>query len=246
MEKGSRKTTLKSSNSKDPKPSQTKPKSRRHQRLEQKRARRQRQQLTNIVVFSAVLLAAGIYLLWPRPEALPVAQARLDDNPSVGPEDAPVVLTEFGDFGCPACRAWHISGVIDQILGQYEGQIRFEWKDFPVITARSPKGAEAGQCAYDQDMFWEYHDYVYEQPDNVVDLSDEALKRYADEVGLNMEAFYACLDSGQHEQTVQVDRQAAMNLGLRGTPSFLINGKPVLGGQPELIIQAIDEALSTQ
>jgi protein-disulfide isomerase len=246
MAKSHKKSTLKSSQSKNLNSSRAKPKNRRQQRLEQKRARRQRQRLTNIAVFAAVLLAAGLYILWPRPEALPVAQARLDDNPSEGPKDAPVVLTEFGDFGCPACRAWHNSGIIDQILRQYEGQIQFEWKDFPVITARSPKAAEAGQCAYDQDMFWEYHDYVYEQPGNVVDLSEQALKRYADEVGLNMEVFNACLESGQHERTVQVDRQDAMNLGLRGTPSFLINGRPVLGGQPELIIQAIDEALSSQ
>lgn len=246
MTKRNQKTTLKSSKLENPNLSQAKSKNHRQRRLEKKRARHKRQRLTNIAVFAAVLLAAGLYLLWPRPEALPVAQARLDDNPRVGPEDAPVVLTEFGDFGCPACRAWHNSGVIEQILGQYQGQIQFEWKDFPVITARSPKAAEAGQCAYDQDKFWEYHDYVYEQPANVVDLSDRALKSYADDVGMNMEAFNACLDSGQHERTVQVDWQAAMNLGLRGTPSFLVNGKPVLGGQPELIIQAIDEALSTR
>jgi protein-disulfide isomerase len=208
------------------------------------------QRLTRIIgIFGVLALVVAAFLLWPRaevPEAAKVEESRLSSDPGKGPEVAAVTITEFGDFGCHSCRAWHQAGIIDDILEFYGGQVNFVWRDFPVITGRSPKAAEAGQCAFDQDMFWEYHDHVYEQPDDVVDLRTDALKRYAAEIGLDTETFNACLESGQHKDTVQVDWDEARILGLRGTPSFLVNGIYVIGGQHDLIVQAIDQALAGQ
>ena len=52
-------------------------------------------------------------------------------------------------------------GILDQLRAKYGDQIRFVWRDFPVITLLSPKAAEAGQCAHEQGKFWEFHDLVY-------------------------------------------------------------------------------------
>ena len=108
-----------------------------------------------------VVIIIGTLLLWPRSEARSVDAARLVDDPALGPTTAKVTIIEYGDFGCPTCRAWHRAGILDQVLAQYGDQVRFLWRDFPVITPQSPKAAEAGQCAYDQGKFWDYHDLLY-------------------------------------------------------------------------------------
>lgn len=230
-------------------PNSTRKASKRQMRLERQAREQSGKRKRTIAIVAVLALGAAAFFLLPRadvPEAAAVGERRLQLDPSKGPEAARVTISEYGDFGCPSCRAWHQAGIIDQIMEFYGDQLRFVWRDFPVITGRSPKAAEAGQCAFDQGEFWAYHDNLYEQPDAVVDLRVDALKRYATEIGLDAEAFNTCLDSGQHEDTVQIDWDEGHRLGLRGTPSFLVNGTYVIGGQPELIVQAIDQALAGQ
>ena len=109
---------------------------------------------------------------------------------------------------------------------EYGDKLRFVWRDFPVITAESPKAAEAARCANDQGKFWEYHDLLYEQAPA---LSVADLKSYAVQLGLDAAVFNPCLDSGQHQAIVESEKQAAFALGFRGTPSFLLNGQPLVG-----------------
>ncbi len=150
------------------------------------------------------------------------------DDPALGPESAPVTIVEFGDFGCHACQSWHEAGILDAIMAKYGDQVRFEWKDYPVITAQSPKAAEAAQCASAQGKFWEYHDYLYE---SAGDLREDSLNRSAAAVGLDQVAFSKCLDGGQTKGKVQENLQAGRRLRVRGTPSFTINGE-LLAGPP--------------
>ena len=154
------------------------------------------------------------------------SQSLATDDPSLSPASAPVTLIEYGDFGCPTCRAWEKAGVLKAARQEYGDKLRFVWRDFPVITAESPKAAEAGRCAYDQGKFWEYHDLLYERAPA---LSVNDLKAYAVELGLEAAQFDQCLDSGQHKSTVDQETQAAFQLGFRGTPSFLLNGQPLIG-----------------
>ncbi|MBI3761255.1 MAG: thioredoxin domain-containing protein, partial [Chloroflexi bacterium] len=156
---------------------------------------RRRRLMIGAVVIGLLAVAAFARFAWPRPTPQPVDAARLADDPSLGPSTAPVTIVEYGDFGCPSCRAWHQAGILDRIRAQYGERVRFVWRDFPIITAQSPKAAEAGQCAYDQSKFWEYHDLVYDRAP-AIGVSD--LKAYAAEIGLEVEKFNQCLDSGQH------------------------------------------------
>lgn len=143
-----------------------------------------------------------------------------------GVADAPVIITEFADFGCISCKAWHQFGIKDQILEKYGDQVQFVWRDFPVITVDSPKAAEAGFCALDQGRFWEYHDVLYQ---NAPRLKTDNLKQYAVELGLDSQIFNQCLDSGQHTGDVENELQEALNYGFRGAPSFLVNGQRLIG-----------------
>ena len=201
--------------------------SRRQQRaVAQGRSARLKQfRIVGLVAFVIVAIAA--FAFWRNAGVVPVEEVTAPIEPNLdGPADAPVRVVEFGDFGCPSCRAWHNAGIKQQLQAEFGDQVAFEFRHFPVITAQSPKAAEAGQCAAEQDAFWAYHDYIYEStPQGALAVTD--LKRYAAAIGLEQEAFDACLDSGKYRDFIVREQQTAVALGARGTPSFFINGKPV-------------------
>jgi protein-disulfide isomerase len=200
-----------------------------------------------LLIIGSSILAIGTVgglvasLIIPRgPEA---SEARVALDPAIGPEDAPVEIVEYSDFGCSSCRAWHNSGIRERIIETYGDQVRFVYKDFPAVS-NSTKPGEAGQCAFDQDMFWEFHDYVFE---NYRGVASDHLAYYALMAGLDVQAFQMCLGSGYHRVTVRSDWNEARSLGFRGTPSFIVNGEPLAGSATyEALSAAIDEALSTQ
>lgn len=199
------------------------------------------------LLFGSVAILAlfiGAYTLWhPLPEEA-LGAGRVSDDPALGPETAPVTIVEYGDFGCSACKAWHRAGILNELRTRYGDQIRFVFRDFPVITPQSPKAAEAGQCAYDQGKFWEYHDWLYSAA--AIDVSH--LKTFAAEIGLDARKFNQCLDSGRHGLTVDRDLQDAIARGFRGTPEFLVNDQPItLGGPPtfEYFQRVIDPILAS-
>lgn len=206
--------------------------SQKQKRLEQQAADQQAQRM-QLIRYSAlgilvILILAGIgYVRTPdNPEPEAEIPAEIMAANIAGPADAPVEIVEFGDFGCPTCRAWHNTGIKEQLLDEFGDQINFTFRHFPIITPLSPKAAEAGQCAAEQDAFWDYHDYIYEQT-LVAALERDNLVAYAAELGLNSAEFETCLDSGKYEAYVERDWDAAVAAGASGTPSFFINGEPV-------------------
>jgi protein-disulfide isomerase len=170
------------------------------------------------------LLTAIVYFTWQETGGTSGLSAEEVADPMLGSQTAPVVITEYADFGCSACRAWHNYGVRDQVLATFGDQVSFVWKDFPVITPLSPQAAEAGHCAAAQGKFWEFHDTAYEQYSGL-DMS--ALRGYASAVGVDLDPFDQCLEEGLMRRKVQANEQEARRLGLRGTPGFAINGRPL-------------------
>lgn len=114
------------------------------------------------------------------------------------------------------------------------GLVRFGYHHLIILGNESQYAAEASECAADQDAFWVYHDRLFEEASgkNQGRFNKENLKKFAADLGLEVESFNACLDTGKHEQAVKLQSAAASSLGLRTTPSFLINGRPVFGAQP--------------
>ena len=224
------------------KPGSRKSASRKHMQQRQQESKR-RTKLTRIgaALVGIAILSSFAYSYFTRPAPIEISQGRLLDNPSMGAENPVVTLVEFGDFGCPSCKGWHDVGIFDGFLEEFGDKLQIVWRDLPIITINSPKAAEAGQCAYDQGKFWEFHDLAF---DNAPDFSVRSLKSYAEQIDLDMEVFNECLDSGQHKSTVKFDWEEATSLGLRGTPSFLINGQPVIGPNPILIRDYILAAIA--
>ena len=184
-----------------------------------------------LITISALLLACQ-----PAAPSPTIIVGPSADDRAIGPATAPVTIVEYGDFGCPTCLAWEKAGILNQVISQYGDKVHFVWRDFPVITAQSPKAAEAGRCAQDQGKFWAYHDLLYAKAP-VLDVN--SLKTYAAQIGLDVAKFNQCLDSGQHQAEVQRDEQDAYTYHFTGTPSFLINDKPLTGPQSFQTLQSL-------
>jgi protein-disulfide isomerase len=116
------------------------------------------------------------------------------------------------------------------------------FKDFPLPTHALARPAhEAARCAGALGQFWAYHDRLFaEQPR----IERHALIRYAEDLGLPRAEFERCVDERRFRDGVEADLQEAASLGVRSTPTFLINGRPLIGAQPiQAFRAAIDQAL---
>jgi len=104
--------------------------------------------------------------------------------------------------------------------------------------------AEASECAGDQDAFWEYHDKLFtsQQGENQGAFNKDNLKQLAADMNLDTQAFNECLDSGKYNAFIQEQTSGAQQLGVRSTPSFVVNGTPIIGAQPFSAFQQLIES----
>ncbi len=161
-------------------------------------------------------------------------------RPIRGNKDAPVTIVEFSDFQCPFCS--RARPAVNKVRETYGDKVRIIFRNFPLqIHPQAGKAGEAAACAGEQGKFWEMHDRLFA---NQAKLQVPELKEHAAALGLDPEAFGQCLDSGRHGADLQNDVQAGAGYGVTGTPSFFINGRPLVGAQPfESFAQVIDDEL---
>ena len=184
------------------------------------------------------------------------AQVSVDDDPAVGDKNAPVTVIEFSDFQCPFCRASY-RDVLPQLKDNYvkTGKIRFVYRDFPLaqLHPSAEKAAEAGECADEQNKFWEMHNKIFDEQNKkgqgTVAFNITDLKSWASEIGLDTTKFDSCLDSGKYAQEVAKDISDGEVAGVQGTPTFFIgNSKDgyvvVPGAVPYSVFkQVVDQEL---
>jgi protein-disulfide isomerase len=161
-------------------------------------------------------------------------------NPPLGNPQANITIIEFSDFQCPACAMGE--PVIESLLQEYDGKIAVYYRNYPLISIHENAfiASQAAQAANEQGRFWEYHDLLFENQNN---LDKESLQGYAEQLGLNMTEFNRAFD-GKFDSQINQDIADADKIGIRGTPSFYINGKVVGGANEEKIKQYIEEALN--
>lgn len=163
--------------------------------------------------------------------------------PSIGPEDAPIVIVEFSDFQCPFCKRFN-DDTFKQLMDAYPGKIRFVYRHLP-LTSIHPEAlpaAEATMCANEQNSFWAYHDKLFENQDK---LGRELYMEIAGSLNLDITAFENCLGTGKYKELIQQDSDFAVKLGIQSTPTFFINGLALVGAQPlEAFKQTIDMELA--
>ena len=161
-----------------------------------------------------------------------------------GPADAPVTIVEFSDFECPFCS--RVEPTLAQVRETYGDKVRLVFKQFPLtnIHSRAQKAAEASLCAQDQGKFWELHDAMFGDQENleVADLEAKAKK-----LGLDTAAFKQCLESGSKAAAVTEDVRQGSVAGVAGTPALFVNGQLLSGAVPyEKLAQTIDQELAAR
>ena len=169
-------------------------------------------------------------------------QVSADDDPAWGNADAPVTIVEFSDFQCSYCRVFYQTTLV-ALLERYPKQVRFVYRDFPLasIHPQATLAAEAAQCANAQGRFWEFHNALFANPNQ---LGPDLYQTLAISMGMDKERFSTCLTSREFSQEVEKDFNAARALGGTGTPTFFINGIPLVGAQPlEVFVEVIDREL---
>ena len=149
-----------------------------------------------------------------------------EGSPDVGPANAKITVVEFSDFECPYCVRFNPT--LDQVKEQYKDHVRVVFRQFPLnsIHPKAQKAAEASLCAHDQGEFWKMHDLLFEEQK---DLDLAQLKEKGERLGLDTEKFNSCLDDDKYAAQVATDVLEGSSLGVTGTPSVFINGRPVKG-----------------
>ena len=175
--------------------------------------------------------------VWEGPTPPPI-----DERLSKGKAGAPVTIVEFGDFKCPNCRRF-AQAIEPALKSRYldTGVVRMYWRDYPIRGHESVQAAVAARAAARQGRFWAFHDALYtgERPD----LTDGGLRAAAKRAGLDLARFDADRRAKPVRQAVDTDLNFALDLGMPGTPAFLINGHLLFGAQPlATFVQAIEKA----
>jgi protein-disulfide isomerase len=175
----------------------------------------------------------------------PFAETRqklvLDGSPSMGPQDASVVIVEFGDFECPSCRQLDL--VLRQLLPE-NPKVRLVFKDFPLETIHpwAMTASLVGRCAYEKspDTFWKVHDLIYDNQDQITpDKAYDKLVELGTQAGLDPKALRSCVDDPKTTALVRKSIEEGKSLDVHSTPTSFVNGRQVVGANEPALRQYI-------
>lgn len=167
------------------------------------------------------------------------------DAPRQGGRRAQVVIQEMADLQCPFCN--RVQATLERVRQEYGNQVQIVWRDYPLpFHQDAALAAEAAREVKRQRGDEAFFDYVEILFTNQRELGLEKLVEYAGRIrGVNTRRLRRALERRTHQQAVEDEVEAIRNvLGSVGTPTFLVNGKKLVGAQPfEAFRDAIDEAL---
>ena len=212
-----------------------------------------------IIAVIAVVGIAGLTYAGTRPKAvdnvspidttLPPVQSA---GYTLGSPNAPVEVTEFGDFECPACGRFSIVTEPD-VRKNYvnTGKVRWRFIDFPLnVHQNTWPASRAAACADEQGKFWEYHDALYNTQDQwsgeATSNPDKFLKQLGKQLGLDASKFDECVDSKKTQAKVQAHWKLAMDRHVEQTPTFVVGSSQFAGiASYDEFAKILDSALAT-
>lgn len=211
-----------------------------------------------IIAFIAIALVVTLVSLMPERAYVPSGQQGQVQQPgqiqqpatgeidlqgvnALGDPDAPVVVVEYSSFTCPFC-ARHNLETFDRIVQEYveTGKVYYVYKHF-IRNEVDSVAANAAECAGEQDRFFEYKSQIYQNQNSI--SNPGFFEGIASNLGLDMDSWRNCFDSGRYTQKANADRAEGMANGVTGTPGFVINGQLVSGAQP---FQAFQQVIESQ
>ena len=181
----------------------------------------------------------GVDISLPAPN-IPRLVVSADDDPFIGPEEAPITIIQFAEFQCPYCGK--AGEAIDQVMEEYAGQVKMVYRDFPLgFHDRAIPAAVAANCAGEQNKYWEMHQLLMADQRS---LAEENFVSHAQTLSLDMTKWNTCRQDPSQEAEVKKDMEDGAALGVTGTPAFFINGIMLSGAQPfEQFKEVIDREL---
>jgi protein-disulfide isomerase len=162
------------------------------------------------------------------PTGEPLFDVPLGISPAAGASEPLAVLIVFTDFQCPYCA--RVAPVLDQLLERHGADLRVVFKSNPLpMHSNAALAAQAAAAAQAQGRFWQYHDLLFA---NTEQLARPDLERYAREAGLDEGVFRAALDGELYKPQVDADVEVARRFGINATPTFVLNGRVFSGALP--------------
>ena len=199
-----------------------------------------------------LLMESGLEIEEDGPVKITMDTFVSNGSPTLGNENAPITLVEFGDYQCHYCNVFFES-IEDDIIKNYveTGKVKMIFKDYNIIGQDSVNASHGAHCANEQGLFWEYHDILYSNwtGENNGWASSNNLKIFAEEINVDMNKWTQCMNEKPHSKTIMESNNDARSLELTGTPAFFVinsNGEvtKLFGAQPfEVFKKTFDEQL---
>jgi protein-disulfide isomerase len=167
---------------------------------------------------------------------------------ALGAASAPVEVTEYSDFECPFCASFatvQMPVVREQLIAT--GKLRWRFRDFPLPSHKySRYAALAAQCAGEQGKFWEMHDQLFANHQWAqTGKNPRALFRdFARAASVDLDKYDACMDGQRYAGRIDASVQEGAAAGVRGTPSFFVNGRPFEGRSTSDDFKALVDSLT--
>lgn len=207
----------------------------------------------------AVLVAVGIGLLLylMNRSSSPVVPVQVAVTPAdtagfqgyvLGSETAPVTITEYADYQCPACQSFEMVEFpyVKERLIQ-TGKLRYVYRDFPLDQPHrwSRLAAHSAACANEQNKFWEQHEALYRTQGDWSPSGDAGgfFRNLAQQSGLDVGKYDACMKSLKYAGRIQASLDEGIRLGVNSTPSFRIGDRLYSGVQPYDRLKAVVDSL---
>ncbi len=165
------------------------------------------------------------------------------NHPMLGNPDAPIQIVEFLDYECPYCR--RTAPELRSFMARHPDDVLLITRDFPLesVHVNAMDAAISSRCVFQNegaDTYWLYHDLLFR---NQEDLSRASLRAFAESLRVDLGAYDACVKNREPEARIKTSLQDGVAAGVKGTPTFFVNGYPVPGVVDLPTLEALREAL---
>jgi len=205
--------------------------------------------MKRVVVWVGVIAAVALFVVFVSRAGTSESGSGVTEGWPKGSESPELTIVEYSDFQCPACAAYY--PVAKQIFEEFGDRIKFVYKHFPLssIHPNAVDAARAAEAAGQQGAFWDMHNMLFEHQDEWSRLRnpDDQFAEYARIIGLDEAAFIDAYNGDVAQQAVDAAAREARIKGLRGTPTFFIDGIQIenpagYDAFKSLIVERIGEA----
>lgn len=206
----------------------------------------------SLILIACVVIFGGILLFSKKDASAPTGsdgQPIQASNHTRGSGSTGVVLVEYGDFQCPACGQYY--PIVEGLVKKYEDKITFQFRNFPLrqIHPNAMLAHRSAEAASNQGKFWEMYSSLYAGQDAWSSLQDpnDVFRSYAEALKLDMTKFDNDVKSEAVNDVINADIAAGQQLGVSGTPTFILDGKKIENpSSGEAFAKLIEEAIAAK